>query len=134
MVIPMYRAVVLQIPVSTAVDISVGSTRDPGCITFPEQQRRGFMTSVRLCQERKLDPEIWCFLRELMHLQGRSAMWGFMLEALGCCIVVRLLAMRTLLLLTGTAICMLLEGWQLFRNEAAKNEICADLPGQFMDM
>lgn len=82
----------------------------------------------------KLDPEIWCFLRELMHLQGRSAMWGFMLEALGCCIVVRLLAMRTLLLLTGTAICMLLEGWQLFRNEAAKNEICADLPGQFMDM
>ena len=61
-------------------------------------------------------------------------MWGFMLEALGCCIVVRLLAMRTLLLLTGTAICMLLEGWQLFRNEAAKNEICADLPGQFMDM
>lgn len=51
-----------------------------------------------------------------------------------CCIVVRLLAMRTLLLLTGTAICMLLEGWQLFRNEAAKNEICADLPGQFMDM
>lgn len=45
-----------------------------------------------------------------------------------------LLAMRTLLLLTGTAICMLLEGWQLFRNEAAKNEICADLPGQFMDM
>ena len=27
-----------------------------------------------------------------------------------------------------------LEGWQLFRNEAAKNEICADLPGQFMDM
>ena len=92
------------------------------------------MTSVRLCQERKLDPEIWCFLRELMHLQGRSAMWGFMLEALGCCIVVRLLAMRTLLLLTGTAICMLLEGWQLFPNEAAKNEICADLPGQFMDM
>lgn len=84
--------------------------------------------------KRKLDPEIWCFLRELMHLQGRSAMWGFMLEALGCCIVVRLLAMRTLLLLTGTAICMLLEGWQLFRNEAAKNEICADLPGQFMDM
>ena len=116
------------------MDISVGSTRDPGCITFPEQQLRGFMTSVRLCQERKLDPEIWCFLRELMHLQGRSAMWGFMLEALGCCIVVRLLAMRTLLLLTGTAICMLLEGWQLFRNEAAKNEICADLPGQFMDM
>jgi hypothetical protein len=44
------------------------------------------------------------------------------------------LAMRTLLLLTGTAICMLLEGWQLFRNETAKNEICADLPGQFMDM
>ena len=129
-----YGAVVLQTPVSTAVDISVGSTRDPGCITFPEQQLRGFMTSVRLCQERKLDPEIWCFLRELMHLQGRSAMWGFMLEALGCCIVVRLLAMRTLLLLTGTAICMLLEGWQLFRNEAAKNEICADLPGQFMDM
>ena len=114
--------------------VCVGSTRDPGCITFPEQQLRGFMTSVRLCQERKLDPEIWCFLRELMHLQGRSAMWGFMLEALGCCIVVRLLAMRTLLLLTGTAICMLLEGWQLFRNEAAKNEICADLPGQFMDM
>ena len=32
-----------------------------GCITFPEQQLRGFMTSVRLCQERKLDPEIWCF-------------------------------------------------------------------------
>ena len=61
MVIPMYGAVVLQIPVSTAVDISVGSTRDPGCITFPEQQLRGFMTSVRLCQERKLDPEIWWF-------------------------------------------------------------------------
>ena len=98
--IPMYGAVVLQTPVSTAVDISVGSTRDPGCIIFLEQQLRGFMTSVRLCQERKLDPEIWCFLRELMHLQGRSAMWGFMLEALGCCIVVRLLAMRTLLLLT----------------------------------
>lgn len=102
-------------------------------ITFPEQQLRGFMTSVRLCQERKLDPEIWCFYGNLC-ICRRSAMWGFMLEALGCCIVVRLLAMRTLLLLTGTAICMLLEGWQLFRNEAAKNEICADLPGQFMDM
>ena len=93
---------------------------------------QGIYDQCAIVSREEARPGIWCFLRELMHL--RSAMWGFMLEALGCCIVVRLLAMRTLLLLTGTAICMLLEGWQLFRNETAKNEICADLPGQFMDM
>lgn len=104
-----------------------------GVSPFPNNSS-GIYDQCAIVSREEARPGDLVFLRELMHLQGRSAMWGFMLEALGCCIVVRLLAMRTLLLLTGTAICMLLEGWQLFRNEAAKNEICADLPGQFMDM
>ena len=89
----------------------------------PEETKaeaQGIYDQCAIVSREEARPGDLVFLRELMHLQGRSAMWGFMLEALGCCIVVRLLAMRTLLLLTGTAICMLLEGWQLFRNEAAK--------------
>lgn len=31
---------------------------------------QGFMTSVRLCQERKLDPEIWCFYGNLCICRG----------------------------------------------------------------
>lgn len=56
MVIPMYGAVVLQTPVSTAVDISVGSTRDPGCITFPEQQRQGIYDQCAIVSREEARP------------------------------------------------------------------------------
>mgnify|MGYP000450023913 CR=1 FL=1 len=91
---------------------------------------QGIYDQCAIVSREEARPGDLCFLTGTYASAGAVSHVGFMLEALGCCIVVRLLAMRTLLLLTGTAICMLLEGWQLFRNEAAKNEICADLPGQ----